>query len=129
MPASPRALRSYLKQTWGVSPASSGYLNDFGKTVAELLSQAYLTSGQQAALYGLMAQTPGFTVMPHAVDGIGRPGVGVAWRLPGNGGRSMIVFAPKTYTELGLTTWGAMGQKGSGALLKLAIVNHVGQLP
>jgi len=129
MPAHPRALRSYLEKTWDINPASPGYLNDFGKTVDELLSQAYLTAGQRAALYDLMAQTPGFTVAPHAVDGIGRPGVGIAWSLPGGGGKTVIVFDPKTYTELGLTTWGAMGQKGSGVLLKLAIVNQASQLP
>ena len=40
----------------------------------------------------------------------------------------MIVFDPKTYTELRLTTWGSMGAKGFGAPLKLAIVNHADQL-
>ena len=129
MPASPRSLRSYLEQTRGVNPASPGYLNDFGKTVDELLSQAYLSSGQRAALYDLMAQTPGFTLVPDAADGIGRHGVGIAWSLPDGGGKTVIIFNPKTYAELGLTTWGAQGQKGTGALLTLAIVNKAGQLP
>jgi hypothetical protein len=127
MPASPRPLRSYLERTWALSPTSPGYLNDFGKTDDELLSQAYLTSGQRAALYDLMAQTPGFTLVPHATDGIGRPGVGIAW--PSGGGKAMIIFNPTTYAELGITTWGAAGQKGTGALLKLAIVNQAGQRP
>jgi hypothetical protein len=29
-------------------------------------------------LYDLMAQTPGFTLVPDAADGIGRHGVGIA---------------------------------------------------
>jgi len=76
-----------------------------------------------------MAQTPGFTLVPDAADGIGRHGVGIAWSLPDGGGKTVIIFDPKTYTELGPTTWGAQGQKGTGALLKLAIVNKAGQLP
>lgn len=129
MPTSLPALRSYLDQDMGVNPDSSGYLNDFGKTVDELLTQAYLTSGQRAALYDLMAQTPGFTLIPHATDGIGRRGVGIAWSPPGGGGRNVIIFDPHTYAELGIMTWGTGGQKGSGALLKIAIVNTAGQLP
>jgi hypothetical protein len=129
MPASPHALRFYLEQTRGVNPALPGYLNDFGKTVDELLSQAYLSSGQRAALYDLMAQTPGFRLALDAADGRGRHGVGIAWSLPDGGGKTMIIFNPETYAELGLTTWGAKGQKGTGALLKLAIVNKAGQLP
>jgi hypothetical protein len=126
-PASPHALRSYLERTRDLDPSSAWYLNDFGKTVAELLSQAYLSSRQRAGLYDLMAQTPGFTLIPHATDGIGRPGVGVAWPAPG--GRTMIIFNPDTYGELGVTTSGARGATGYGALLKLAIVNKPGQLP
>ena len=129
MPASPRALRSYLEQTRGVDPAWPGYLNDFGKTVHELLSQAYLSSGRRAALYDLMAQTPGFTLVPDAADGIGRHGVGIALSLPDGGGKTVIIFDSKTYTELSLTTRDAQGQQGTGALLKLAIVNKAGQLP
>lgn len=129
MPASLRALRSYLERTRDVRPGSPAYLNDFGKTVDELLSQAYLSSGQRAAVYDLMAQTPGFTLVPHAADGIGRPGVGIAWPGPGGVGKTMIIFNPKTYAELGVTTWDAAGEKGTGALLKLAIVNKAGQLP
>jgi hypothetical protein len=129
LPTSLPALRSYFKQTWFVDPASPGYLNGFGKTVDQLLSQAYLSSGQRAALYDLMAQTPGLTVVPHAADITGRHGVGIAWSLPGNGGKAMIIFSPRTYAALGITTWGAAGQRGGEALLKLAIVDQAGQLP
>jgi hypothetical protein len=113
MPASAAALRSYLRRTWDINPASPGYLNKFGKTVDELLSQAYLSSGQRAALYDLMAQTPGFTLVPDTADSIGRPGVGITWSLPDGGGRDLIIFNPKTYAELGVTTWGAKGQQAA----------------
>ncbi|HYZ55953.1 MAG TPA: CU044_5270 family protein [Streptosporangiaceae bacterium] len=129
MPASPQALRGYLKQTWDVDPGSPGYLNDFGKTADELLSQAYLSSGQRAALYDLLAQMPGLSLVPHATDSIGRHGIGISWSLPDHGGKTMIIFSRGTYAELGITTWGADGQPGAAALLKLAIVDQVGQLP
>lgn len=41
----------------------------------------------------------------------------------------MIIFSRGTYTILGITTWGAEGQPGSDAQLKLAIMDQVGQLP
>lgn len=129
MPASPAALRSYLEQNFGVNPASPGYLNNFGKTIDDLLSQVYLSSGQRAALYALMAQTPGFTLIPDTADCIGRHGVGVGWSLPGGGGKTVIIFSPKTYAELGINTVGEAGQKGGSALLQLAIVDNAGQLP
>ena len=76
-----------------------------------------------------MAQTPGLTVVPHAADIAGRHGVGIAWSLPGNGGKTMIIFSPRTYAALGITTWGAAGQRGGEALLKLAIVDQAGSCP
>jgi hypothetical protein len=127
MPGNLHALRAYLKRTRGINPGSPGYLNDFGKTVDELLSQAYLSSDQRAALYDLMAQTPGFTLIPHVADSKRRQGVGIAW--PAGGGKTMIIFNAGTYAELGIATWGVLGQKGTDALLKLAIVNEAGQLP
>jgi hypothetical protein len=129
MPASPRALLTYLEQTRRVNPALPSDLNAFGKIVHQLLSQTYLSSGQRAALYEVMAQTPGFTLVPDVVDGIGRHGEGVAWSLPNGGGKNMIIFDPNTYAELGVTTWGAKGEQSTGALLKLAIVNTAGELP
>lgn len=83
-----------------------------------MLEQTYLSSGQRAALYELMADTPGFAAVPHAADIIGRPGIGIAWQAPGGSGRNMIIFDATTYAELGITTWGAHHEKGGGALLK-----------
>jgi hypothetical protein len=62
-------------------------------------------------LYDLMAQAPGFTLVPHTADDIGRHGPSIAWSHPG-GGKTMIVFDPKTYTELGPNSVGRNGREG-----------------
>jgi hypothetical protein len=129
MPANPAAMQSYLDKTFGVRPGDPAYQPDMEKGINELLTQAYLSSGQRAALYELMATTPGFTVMPDVADIIGRRGVGVAWPPSHGGGRLVIIFHVNTYAELGVTTLGAHGEKGGSALLKIAIVNKAGQLP
>jgi hypothetical protein len=63
-------------------------------------------SAPSRPLYDLMTQAPGLTLVPHTVDGLRRAGVGIAWLGPG-GGKTMIIFNPLTYAELGLTAWGA----------------------
>jgi len=132
MPATPRGVLRYLEKTYGLGLGTGKKsLDRLGTTVDGLLSFTYLLPRQRAALYELLAQTPGFTVVPHAADVIGRQGIGVSWALP-RGGDIIIIFDRRTYAELGLIA------KGSGkdrnyefgrALLKIAIVSKTGQLP
>ncbi len=58
MPTSPAAMQSYLEKTFGARPGDPAYLTDMEKGINELLTRAYLSSGQRAALYELMAKTP-----------------------------------------------------------------------
>ena len=102
----------YLERTQGGQPGSIVTdLNGLGKAVDDLLTDAYLSPGQRAALYELLARTPGFTVVPHAADVSGRCGVGVSWPFLG-GSKTMILFDSATYAELGLTTWGSGQYRG-----------------
>ncbi len=105
--------------------------NDTGKAVAQLMSTTYLLPGQQSAVFQMLAQTPGFQLIPDAQDALGRSGVGIYWPYQGSG--AMIVFDPVTYQFLGFGTWpvGA-GPARSGrpvvapdgsALAVMAIVN------
>ena len=78
-----------------------------------------------------MADTPGFTVVPHVRDAVGRVGVAVEWIF--EGGRGAVIFEPGTYEFLGVRTWPAASFHGPGAhqydgdaLLKLAIVEPDG---
>jgi hypothetical protein len=77
--------------------------NDTGKAVAGLLQSVYLLPAQQAAVFQMLAQTPGFEIVRNAVDARGRPGVGIYWLYQGGG--AMIVFNPVTYQFLGFGTW------------------------
>jgi hypothetical protein len=50
-----------------------------GKAVAQLMSLSYLLPTQQAALFELTAETPGFQMVSSMTDAIGRTGVGIEW--------------------------------------------------
>jgi len=105
--------------------------NDTGKAVADLMSTTYLLPGQQSALFRLLAGTPGFELIPHAVDALGRRGDGIYWSYEGGG--TVIVFDPATYRYLGVGTWPANSRPVSprglvvapygSALMAIALVN------
>jgi len=132
MPATPRGVLRYLGKTSGLRLGTDKKsLDRLGTTVDGLLSFTYLLPRQRAALYELLAQTPGFTVVPHAADVIGRQGIGVSWALP-RGGDIVIIFDRRTYAELGLIAKGPGKDRNyefGRALLQIAIVSNTGQLP
>lgn len=104
--------------------------NDLGKTIDVLLLRTYLLPAQRAALYEFMARTPGFYPVPHAVDAVGRHGFGIAWNYLG--AAAMIIFNLQTFGYLGDRSWPSPGSGGGNqydgvALIKFAVVNHVGQ--
>jgi hypothetical protein len=157
MPASPRGLLAYLNKV-GVTnvlarlgrrdqphpqadtqdgPAGSpGWVdNDIAKGIFYLMGTTYLLPGQRAALFELMAQTPGFKVVQGVRDAIGRTGVGVEWPFMG-AKAGEIILAPRTYAYLGVRTFPAPGFHGPGAhaydgeaLITMAVVDKAGQLP
>jgi len=96
----------------------------YGSAAADALDFVYLTPAQQHALYRFLAQSHKFTAVPFIRDGLGRPGVGVAWTL--NDVRFTIIFDAKTYLYLGFSE----GFPRSGAAIeKIAIVDRVGEVP
>jgi hypothetical protein len=135
LPTDPHQLLAYLYKIGiaqpGDSNGSSWAANDFGKAVDFLMSTTYLLPAQRAALFELMAQTPGFTVVSGARDAIGRTGVAVRWTY---GGRAEIILNSVSYAYLGDRTWPVPGFRGQGpnaydgaALVKMAFVNTAGQ--
>jgi hypothetical protein len=134
LPTSPSALLSYLDQI-GVtnaagSPAANapGWIdNDLAKGVMYLMQTCYLLPAQQSALFTLMSQTPGFTIMPNMVDAIGRVGVGVEWNFEGDSGA--LIFDPTTYALLGTRTWAGppvlSAPYDGDALLGISIVDSI----
>lgn len=110
MPTDPSSLLAYLNLIGLVDSAGSadanspGYAaNDLAKGVMYLLETAYLTPAQRAALFDLMAGTPGFSVVSAMVDAIGRNGTGIEWTFAGGAGA--LIFNTSTYQLLGVRTW------------------------
>jgi hypothetical protein len=139
MPADPRVLLAYLRTvdiTGTESAGGAGWRsNDIAKGISDLMASTYLLPGQRAALYELMAQTPGFAVARSARDAIGRTGVAVEWSFMGSRAGE-IILDPRTYAYLGTRTFPSPSFHGPGAhaydgdaLIQLAVVNKAGELP
>jgi hypothetical protein len=135
MPTNPQGLSAYLAEI-GVDPTGaeaagmgSGWLaNSLGKAVEEVMPYIYLTPAQQAAWYELLAQTPGFTLVRSVRDVAGRTGVGIAWSYLG-GAATILIFNPVTFAFMGVTGTGSDSQNGATALVQMAFVNEIAQLP
>jgi hypothetical protein len=124
MPTTASAMPGYLAKTQGVRLND---LNDVAKVVGGIFQSDYLLPAQRAALYEFLATMPGLTLQRHVKDITGRPGIGVSWSFAGS--EAVLIFDPRTYTLLGITTRGEQGQVGGAALLQMAITNRAGQEP
>jgi hypothetical protein len=129
MPAAPAALSSYLHKLFGLDPGDSGGLVTETET---MITTSYLTPAQRAAIYRLLAQTPGLTVVPHVTNVRGQTGVGVRsgiWK----GSVYTIIFDRSTFAPLGMNWTGVTGpMKGTHngeVVLKTAIVDSTPPLP
>jgi hypothetical protein len=132
MPASPQKLLAYLVKIGMADPEDTypgGAANDLGKAVEEMLPYTYLTPAQQAALFQLMAQTPGFTIVRGVRDAAGRSGTGIEWDFMGVGPATVIIFNPVTFAYMGMASLGKGGESQPSALVRMAFVNKAGQLP
>ena len=138
LPTSARAMRGYLERTQQVTIGDTvAEVDMLGQDIANLLRTTYLTPWQLAAMYDFMAGTPGFTVVPDAVNSMGRHGVGIRWQVSDGqaiapGDTAMIIFNPRTGAFMGdrTTYLGETPRNYSGdAVVQLAIVNRIGQLP
>lgn len=136
MPTALHALREFLVSTGLIAgtqspPIVPGWAaNDLGKAVDTLMSTTYLLPAQQAALYRLLAITPGFTIVHGVRDALGQPGVGIRWAFAGSTGE--IILNPVTYAYLGDRTTGAVGSPrlyDGDVLVEQAVVPGPGQLP
>lgn len=129
MPTSLGALRGYLRKLFGLWPGDSGGLLTNTET---MMTTSYLTPAQRAALYRLLAQTPGLTVVPHVTNVRGQAGVGVRSGVY-KGSIYTIIFSRTTYAPLGMNWTGVTGpMKGTRSgevLLKVAIVSSIPPLP
>jgi hypothetical protein len=149
LPVSANAVLPYLVQLQLAATSTNPQntpnwlANNNGKAVEALLQTTYLLPAQQAAVFQMLAHTPGFEIVRNAADAVGRRGVGIYWLYQGGG--AMMVFDPMTYRFLGFGTWpdGAVPSNGqipraSGgvvsapngvAVVTMAIVNSEPPVP
>jgi hypothetical protein len=132
-------IRAYLGDLPTGAAAMSKYLyrNSHGgnprdvqvfATVGDLIRESYVRPQAMAALLQATAEVDGTTVIRDVVDLAGRHGIAVAQTWRGN--RTELIFDPKTYEYLGERTVAGNGEvTGGAARLRIAIVDHAGELP
>jgi hypothetical protein len=135
LPTKPAALRTWLVKTNHLRPGPAGAIGLLWVT-GQMLTTDYLTPAQRAAMYAVLAQTPGLRVVPKAATVRGRTGVGVRWALHAGPGKEQstytLVFTRRAYQLLGMNWTGRLGLNGAtggDALIELTITNKAGQLP
>ena len=130
MPTNPRALLTYLRHRFGVAPGDPGGLLS---QTEEMLTTSYLAPAQRAALYRVLAQAPGLTVVPHVANVRGQTGVGIRAYRVSKGFINTIIFDRKTYAPLGMNWTGVAGPvkgtRNGEVVLKTAIVDKTPPLP
>ncbi|HEX4089826.1 MAG TPA: CU044_5270 family protein [Trebonia sp.] len=127
LPTDPQALlRLIYAQTKGEGPSPDA---EAFTTIGDLMRETIVPPGTAAALYRAAALIPGVTVVGHATDAAGRPGVAVAWTVGQD--RDEWIFNPATGQFLGErdynTATGAVF--GESTVLQRAFTARAGQLP
>lgn len=130
LPTNPDALLRYMY-------AHAGRDEDLAESVwdaiYELHNDMLVPPKLQAAFFQAAVRIPGVTVVDHAVDAAGRPGIAVAKLINGKGTRDELVFDPHTYQFLGTKSvtvsphspLGPAGTTvGSSAMLRATVVDH-----
>jgi hypothetical protein len=102
--------------------------------INDLLESTLTPPKLTAALFRVAATIPGATVVPHASDAAGRPGIAVARIIQGSTEDSELIFGSRTYRLLGGRTRLTVPAKGVGpagtvigawALLHKTVVSHL----
>lgn len=125
LPTDPRTLLTMIgKQTAGAgqSPAQEAFT-----TIGDLLRETIAPPEVSAALFRAAALIPGVTVVAHAVDAAGRPGIAVS--LTSGGEQSEWIFDENTYQMLGELDYVNGTLTAEAAIITRAFVDHSGQVP
>jgi hypothetical protein len=116
LPTDVAGMRAYLSQDTGGKP---GQEEDVSGLIHYAFAETYVPPASLAALFETIADFPGLTVEENAVDGAGRPGIGVSWTRSGQ--TTTLVFDRETHAFLGIP--------GQDAVIEQAIVDAAGQRP
>jgi hypothetical protein len=125
LPTDPRALLHLIyteERGAGQSPGQEAFT-----TIGDLLRESIPPPAISAALYKAAAMIPGVTIVPDAVDAIGRHGVAVSFTF--RGVQEEWIFNKNTFQWIGERDFVHGKLVGKDALLQRAIVDHAGELP
>ena len=101
----------------------AGNVNAMGKDALALTTSFRPQS--RAALFEAAMKVPELKVVEHAVDGAGRPGIGITWPVP----KRSLASAKPTVLVFDATSFAYLGVADGGAVLTSAIVDKVNQRP
>ncbi len=135
LPTNPAKLRAwiYAHKDGGQSADNQAWTD-----ITDLLGSAPTPPRLTAALLRVAATIPGATVVRHAADVAGRPGIAVARLIQGSTQRDELVFSARTYQLLGERTTLTAPAKdvgpagtviGGWALLSKTVVDHLPRHP
>jgi hypothetical protein len=127
IPTQPDALLAYLK-------AGKNQTNDDPPTeIGDMIREAIVPPQLAAALYRLAATLPGATLVPHATNATGQPGIGIMWT--GQEAKQVYqnewIFDPKTLQFIGEKTYDPKTGRltGESAILQRGFAARAGQRP
>lgn len=116
LPTDVAGMREYLSQDTGGKP---GQEEDVSGLIHFAFAETYTPPAALAALFEAIADFPGLTIDENAVDGAGRPGIGVSWtRLDET---TTLVFDRATHAFLGIA--------GQDSVIEQAIVDAPNERP
>jgi hypothetical protein len=95
----------------------------------DILTRYYLTPAQQAAMYRVLATTPGLTVVPKVTDITGQVGVGVRYHSAAQHTTWTAIFDPTTFKPLGANVDLPLFHGYGAVAVAPTIVDKAGQRP
>jgi hypothetical protein len=132
LPTAPGAMLRYLFRTRAGDnpPPVESFIH-----AGDLLRQDYLLPAERAALFRALERIRGVSLVQHTVNLTGRTGIAVQQTY--HGISQQLIFDPRSYTFIGEREVAVSASSGVrvGTLMdatsgfKIAIVDHVGQLP
>jgi hypothetical protein len=132
VPTSASGMRAYLYRTsQGQNPPDvQAFI-----TAGDLIRDSYLRPAALAALFEAVIEIPGVSLVQHAVNVVGQPGIAVQQTF--NGISQQLIFDPQTYAFIGEREIVVGASSGlpvgkvidSTALLGLGVASQVGQKP
>jgi hypothetical protein len=123
IPTDPQALLQYLQ-------AGKKWTNDGpAQEIGDLIREAIVPPALSAALYRTAELLPGATLVPDAVNAVGRHGVGIAWDTGDY--RTEWIFDKTTLQYIGERDFNVKTGvvNGESAITQSAFVSKAGQLP